>query len=569
MSRIRVLPPKVVNLIAAGEIVDRPSSVVKELIENSLDAGAEHITVETRGDGRELIRVTDDGMGMAEEDAVVAFERHATSKVSRVEDLDGITTMGFRGEALPSIAAVSEMEVLTRAGAEDIATRVLMREGNLVSVDKAPRAVGTTISVSNLFFNTPARAKFLKTKPTELRHITRTFASLAMCQYDRAMKLIRNRRVILSLPRVESIEERVGGILGRGFAESSISVNLSSEYLQVCGFLSRPEEARSSSGSVNTFVNSRPVESRLIVRAICDAYGHTLKRNKYPTGVVLITVNPSEVDFNVHPTKKQVKFRREREVRGFIFKAVQAALSTRRVVPPLIGDRFREGAGAGPAPARPVPLLSKQKILVSEPETKYRVPRTREPESEVTPIVQIKNSYILAESDAEFFLIDQHAAHERVLYEEARARLEGEAPTAQKLLFPETIEVGAEEEEVIDEYLEDIVRMGFDVRKFGRRTYVVEAVPALLKEGIRRTILSNMVEEVIETRSESDDMKHVLAAAFACKAAIKAGDSLAEPEIRSLLDRLFASRMPFACPHGRPTTIRLSWEEIEKRFLRR
>jgi DNA mismatch repair protein MutL len=213
--------------------------------------------------------------------------------------------------------------------------------------------------------------------------------------------------------------------------------------------------------------------------------------------------------------------------------------------------------------------LSKQKILVSEPETKYRVPRTREPESEVTPIVQIKNSYILAESDAEFVLIDQHAAHERVLYEEARARLEGEAPTAQKLLFPETIEVGAEEEEVIDEYLEDIVRMGFDVRKFGRRTYVVEAVPALLKEGIRRTILSNMVEEVIETRSESDDMKHVLAAAFACKAAIKAGDSLAEPEIRSLLDRLFASRMPFACPHGRPTTIRLSWEEIEKRFLRR
>ncbi len=557
-----------VNMIAAGEVVDRPSSVVKELVENAIDAGATEITVEIKGDGRELIKVSDNGVGLTEDDAVVAFKRHATSKVTSVDDLDRITTMGFRGEALPSIASVSELELLTRPQDDDVATLLVLRGGKLDEQSKASRAPGTSIKVMNLFYNAPARAKFLKSKATELRHITRTFATHAMSHYWITMKLIRDRRVILSLPRVESIEERVGGILGRNFGESSISVNVSNEYLQLGGFLSRPEEARSSSGHISVFVNSRPVESKTILGAIRAAYGNTLRRNRYPTGVVLISLDPAEVDINVHPTKRQVRFRREREVADFVRRAVQSAMTSRKMVPPLIAPLQGRPRTDAPVRPHPVEIHSKEGILIRHPQPRYDVVKGKSG-TEVTPIVQIKNSYVLAESEAEFYLVDQHAAHERVLYEEAKAHLKGSDPVAQKLLFPETLEVTPEEEDVIDEHLDGIRKMGFDLRKFGKRTYVVEAVPASLKEAMRKSILTDLVDEFIETRSQSDDMHHLLAAAFACKAAIKAGDRLSVEETRSLLDRLFSTRMPFACPHGRPTMIRLSWEEIERRFLRR
>jgi DNA mismatch repair protein MutL len=568
MRNIRVLPAKIINMIAAGEVVDRPSSVVKELIENSIDAGATYITVEIKGDGRELIKVSDDGSGMGEAEAELAFERHATSKISSIEDLDNITTMGFRGEALPSIASVSEVEVVTRRDDDEVATRLVLRGGTVEDHTKDVRAPGTTIKVMNLFYNAPARAKFLKSKPTEVRHITRTFATHAISHYWIAMKLIRDRRVILSLPVVESIEERIGGILGRSFGENSIPVNVSDEYIQICGFLSRPEEARSTSGHISVFVNGRPVESRSIVGAICGAYGNTLKRNRYPTGVILIKIDPSDVDVNVHPTKRQIRFRREKAVRDVVWRAVQSALSSRKMIPPLLARTTSDTMRRRPMPMEPIPLLSKKQILVSEAKAGYAVKRHEAP-SGIIPIIQIKSSYILAESESEFYLIDQHAAHERVLYEEARSQLEGAEPVVQNLLFPETVEVTPEEEDVIDEHLEGIRKMGFDLRKFGRRTYVIEAVPTLLKEAMRKTILTDMIDEFLEIRSRSHDAAHLLAAAFACKAAIKAGDRLTEAEVKSLLDRLFSAKMPFACPHGRPTMIRLSWEEIERRFLRR
>ncbi len=568
MPRIKILSQKIVNMIAAGEVVDRPSSVVKELIENSMDAGATQITVETKGDGRELIKVTDDGVGMSEEDVTIAFERHATSKIDSVEDIDSIRTMGFRGEALPSIASVSEIEIVTRQEGEELATRLVLIGGEIQKTEKTSAPLGTTIKVMNLFFNAPARAKFLKSRATEIRHITKTFATHSISQYPISMKLIRDRRVILSLPGVDTIEERIGGILGRSFGENSIPVNVSDEYIQFCGFLSRPEEARSSSGYISIFINGRPVESKLILGAVCGAYGNTLRRNRYPTGVILIDISPAEVDFNVHPTKRQIRFRREKDVRTFVWRAVQSALTTRKMIPPLIA---RPPAGEKrdiPAATPTMQLLGKKDILVSEPSPSYKI-TTAEPEAGVHPIVQIKNSYILAESDAEFYLIDQHAAHERVLYEEARSHLEGAEPVVQKLLFPEKIEVTPEAEDVIEEHLDRLRKMGFDLRKFGKRTIVVEAVPAHIKEAMQKAILTDVVDEVIETRSQSDDIQHLLAAAFACKAAIKAGDKMSYEEVKTLLERLFVSRMPFACPHGRPTMIRLSWDEIERRFLRR
>jgi DNA mismatch repair protein MutL len=568
MARIRILPDKIINRIAAGEVVDRPSAVVKELIENSLDAGATRIGVETKGDGRQLIKITDNGIGMSEEDAVLAFERHATSKISSMEDLDRITTMGFRGEALSSIASVAEVEVVTRTAEEEAASRLVIRGGKVEERSKTSRAPGTTIGVANLFYNAPARAKFMKTRATEVRHITRTFARHAMTQYRISMRLIRDRKVILSLPAVDSIEERIRGILGTNFGENSIPVDVSDEYIHLCGFLSRPEEARSSSGYTSIFVNDRPVESRLILGATCEAYGHALKRNKYPTGVILVKIDPSEVDFNVHPTKKQVRFRRERDVRRFVFRAVQSALTSRKMVPPLISRPARSRTAVKDSGTGWIPLRSGKEIFVSEPKKEYRAPKPVI-EPQVVAIAQIKSSYILAESDDEFYLIDQHAAHERVLYEEAKLSLEGQEPVVQKLLFPETVEVTPEEEDLIDEHIEDIRKMGFDVRKFGRRTYVVEAVPALLRKSLQKTILNEMVDEVIETRADSDDMHHLLAAGLACRAAIKAGDRLSAEEIQALVDQLFKTRLPTACPHGRPAMIRLSWEEIERRFLRR
>ena len=569
MGKIKILSDRIVNLIAAGEVVDRPSSVVKELIENAIDAGATQIMVEIKGDGRQLIRVSDDGVGLAEEDVALAFERHATSKIASAEDLDRITTMGFRGEALSSIASVSEVEIVTRTGDDEVATRLVVRGGKVEETSKTSRSPGTTVSVANLFYNAPARAKFLKTKATELRHITRTFAQHAMTQYSVSMKLIRDRRVILSLPAVDSIEERIRGILGSNFGENSMAVDVADEHIQVCGFLSRPEEARTSSGYTSIFVNARPVESRLIIRAVCDAYGNTLKSNRYPTGVILVSIDPGEVDFNVHPTKKQVRFRNEGDVRRFVFRAVQSALQSRRMVPPMIGRPHRSASSQRDAGAGHIPLMSKQEIFVQEAPKQYRPAARPRTDAEVTAIAQIKNSYILAESEMEFYLIDQHAAHERVLYEQIKTNLEGREPVSQNLLFPESVHATPEEEDLIDEHMEAIKRMGFDLRKFGRRTYVVEAVPALLKAPLQKTILNEMVDEVLATRAESDDMHHLLAAGFACRGAIKAGDKQSPAEIQALLDQLFKSKMPFACPHGRPTMIRLSWEEIERRFLRR
>jgi DNA mismatch repair protein MutL len=571
MGTVKVLPNKMINLIAAGEVVDRPYSVVKELLENSIDAGANHIGVEIKGDGRQLIRVIDDGCGMSEEDAKLAFERYATSKVDTPDDLDNINTMGFRGEALPAIAGVSEVDLVTRSAGDDFATRVVVRGGSIEEVTRASREPGSTISVTNLFYNAPARAKFLKTRATEVRHITRTFATHAMSHHWISMKLIRDRKTVLSLPAVDSVEERMGGILGKNFGENSIPVDFADEYIHLCGFLSRPEDARATRGQTSIFINRRPVDSRLLFGAIRDAYGTLLKNSRYPTGVILIEISPREVDFNVHPAKREVKFRREREVRQFVYHAVQSALTTRRMIPPIITRPPKEMRPAirRPAPREPVNLKSNQGIFVSEARPTY-TPEPREaPTAAVSAIVQLKNSYILAQSAEEFYLIDQHAAHERVLYEEVKARLDGKDPTSQKLLFPETVEVSPEEEEFIDEHIDQIRQVGFDVRKFGDRTYVVEAVPALLREGARNALLAEIVDEVIELRSQSEDIKHVIAASVACKAALKAGDRLNDEEVDSLIKRLFETRMPFACPHGRPTMIRLSWEEIERRFLRR
>jgi len=437
-------------------------------------------------------------------------------------------------------------------------------------VAKASRPVGTTIRVTDLFYNAPARAKFLKSKPTEVRHITKTFATLAISHYRIGMRLVRDRKVVLSLPAVESIEERVGSILGKSFGENSIALNVSDEHVQLCGFLSRPEEARTSSGAISIFVNRRPVENKVIFRAVCDAYGHTLVRNRYPTGVILISVDPAEADFNVHPTKREVKFRREREVREFVCKAVASALTSRKMIPPLIAGPPMRATHDAP-PIDRASLFGRSKILALEPRATYAASKIRKTEtaSQVLPIVQIRDSYILAASDQEFYLIDQHAAHERVLYEEVKRHLDGAEPVMQELLFPETLEVTPEEEDVIDEHFDKIKRIGFDLRKFGKRTYVVEAVPALFKENSRRRVLADIIDEVIENRSQSDDIHHLLAAAFACKGAAKAGDRMNDEEIRSLVERLFASRMPLACPHGRPTMIRLSWDEIERRFLRK
>jgi DNA mismatch repair protein MutL len=570
MPKIKILDSRTINMIAAGEVVDRPSSVVKELVENAIDAGAGQITVETKGEGREMIRVSDDGVGMTEEDARLAFERHATSKIASADDLDDIRTMGFRGEALAAIASVSEVELVTRVEDEAVATKLTVRAGKIEEVAKASRPVGTTIRVTDLFYNAPARAKFLKSKPTEVRHITKTFATLAISHYRIGMRLVRDRKVALSLPAVESIEERVGSILGKSFGENSIALNVSDEHVQLCGFLSRPEEARTSSGAISIFVNRRPVENKVIFRAVCDAYGNTLIRNRYPTGVILISVEPAEADFNVHPTKREVKFRREREVREFVCKAVASALTSRKMIPPLIAGpptRARHGA----PPIERASLFGRSKILAMEPRPAYATRKIGKAEgtSQVLPIVQIRDSYILAASDQEFYLIDQHAAHERVLYEEVKGHLDGARPVMQELLFPETLEVTPEEEDVIDEHFDKIKRIGFALRKFGKRTYVVEAVPALFKENSRRRVLADIIDEVIENRSQSDDIHHLLAAAFACKGAAKAGDRMNDDEIRSLVERLFASRMPLACPHGRPTMIRLSWDEIERRFLRK
>lgn len=568
ISKIKILPESLMKRIAAGEVVERPASAVKELMENAIDAGATSISLWIKDSGMRLIQVTDDGEGMAEEDALLCCERHATSKISRVEDLDGIRTLGFRGEALASIGSVSRMTIMTRTAETEEGTQVCIEEGKIREVQKVATPRGTTVAVKDLFSFVPARRKFLKSPTTELRHIASVFRRMALSHHDIDFSLVVEDEKTMDLRR-STREHRLRDLLGEDVQSRMIPIRKELAGISVEGFVSPPGEGKKNRENQFFFLNGRYIINRSLMHAVLSSYGPRLGRHEYPVFLLFLETDPRQVDVNVHPTKIEVRFSDERYVYEVVKKTIQEALRRPAAVPDL-QLISRRGKMKGPAFQRyPASedygqlTLEVQRPAIGERRVEYGMASGEKPS-----LWQIHNRYILSQIKSGLTIIDQHAAHERILYERALKSILDNAGLSQQLLFPQTVQLSHEDYLILTEILPTLQKIGFGLKEFGKNTVVIEAVPVEVKTGEERDLLSGILDTFKEMRRETMDAYDAVARSFACKSAVKSGASLSLQEMASLIDQLFATQEPFFCPHGRPTVVNLSLEEIDKRFGR-
>jgi DNA mismatch repair protein MutL len=542
---IRILASEVVSKIAAGEVVDRPASVVKELVENSLDAGATQISVETQDGGVRLIRVTDNGSGILAADVERAFHRYATSKIETLTDLEKISTLGFRGEALPSIASAADVEILTRADTDTAATYLRLRSSNISNRDKRTRPQGTTVIVHHLFRNVPARLKFLKSATTESGHIANLVSQYALAFPDVRFNLVVDGRLSLQTSGNGSLEDVVAEVYGLEVARQMLKIDETNQIPGVSGLVSPPSLSRSSRSYLSFFVNRRWVSSSLLARATEDAYHGLLMTGKHPIAILNISLPPQELDINVHPTKRDVKFRNSQIVYAAVQKSIQKVLIK-----------------------APTPEVKTGAPSVTPPQSLWTVKGTEPVSLPILRVVgQLASSYIMAEGPEGLYLIDQHAAHERVLFEKILAQRAQKKIEIQGLLEPLSLELTPQQEEVLKKKAELLGEFGFNLEHFGARSYLLKAIPAVMKEGNLAEAVSTLLDSLaIEEEPAKRDEK--IAQSVACHSAVKAGHSLNPDEMRELIKQLEQTRQPRTCPHGRPTMIHLSSRQLEKEFGR-
>jgi len=545
MGGITVLPESVINKIAAGEVIERPASVVKELIENSIDAGARHIDVEIREGGKSLIRVKDDGKGMSPEDARIACLRHSTSKISSAEDLCSISTLGFRGEALASIAAVSRMRLLTKERGSSVGILLEYEGGMLVKDEAAGCPEGTIIEVHDLFFNTPARKKFQKSIMIETSRIADIIERYALADSMLHMKLISNGKVMIELPPSDHLS-RFSGILGQEAAGSLVMFN--AEHMH--GAVSRPSFTRGDRSGQTLFVNGRYVKSKAITDAVYEGYRSMLFVGRHPVFVVYLELDKSRTDVNVHPTKSEIRIEREKELCEGITTAVRMALVGETLIP-------EQSPRQTQLEYQPVEASSQQVLTVKEETLKLE----RLPSMRIVGVVG--KTYIIAETGSGMILIDQHAAAERVMYEKLRGREDG--VKKQSLLAPVAVELEPSVFELALSARETLDKAGFETEAFGRNELLVRTKPHGLA-GLGKEELADLIHSIASDEKLRKDESAVIMAA--CKASIKAGDEITLPEIRDLIEKLEKRELPYTCPHGRPVSIQISYKEIEKMFKR-
>ncbi|MGA7677809.1 MAG: DNA mismatch repair endonuclease MutL [Dehalococcoidia bacterium] len=542
---IRILAREVISKIAAGEVVERPASVVKELVENALDAGATQIAVEAQGGGISLIRVTDNGSGMPANDVELAFHRYATSKIDTLTDLEKISTLGFRGEALPSIATVAEVEILTKADVDAASTYLYLKNGSVTKREKRSRPQGTTATVHRLFRNFPARLKFLKSATTENGHIANVLSQYALAFPEVKFNLILDGRLTLKTPGNGSLRDVVAEVYGLEIAKRLLEIGGTDQVLSVTGLVSPPSLARSSRGYLSFFVNRRWVRSSLLARAAEDAYHSLLMTGKHPIVILNVSVISQEIDVNIHPTKTEVKFRNSQ----IVYTAIQKSLAKVLV-------------------KAPPPKIKADTTSFTPPPSLWTV---KDAETASLPILrvlgQLASNYIMAEGPEGLYLIDQHAAHERVLFEKILSQRSQQKIEIQGLLEPVNIELSPKQEEVLKMKCELLSEFGFSLEPFGTRSYLLRAVPAMMKGGnlaeAVRTLLDSLAAEEEPSKREEN-----IAQSVACHSAVKAGQSLTAEEMRELIKQLEQTNQPRTCPHGRPTMIHLSSRQLEKEFGR-
>ena len=591
--RIAILPDTVANRIAAGEVVERPASVVKELLENALDAKATAVAVSIEAGGKTLVRVADDGEGMGREDALLALDRHATSKIRAAEELVGIGTFGFRGEALPSIAAVSRFELETAAAGDPVGTRLVATGGLVSAVEDAVRRPGTTVTVRSLFFNTPARRKFLRSARSETRASVDAVTTLALALPRLGVAMLADGKQVVEALPAPSLAERAAQVLGRRFAATLLPVAHEAGAARITGLVQRPAEASPTGRVAYLFVNGRPIRDHFLVRAAERGYRATVPAGSRPSVILVLELPPADVDVNVHPAKLEVRFRDRYALEAAVEEAVHRALGDVASAAPL-GEGAKmpwehlavtTGARAGAAPSAELTseeteglgLLDSDGLDVAD-ETEVAADREAwtEPSLEVDGgrrirvLAQVHESYILVEAADALLIVDQHSAHERILYERTMRALESGAESAQQLLFPLTFEFTPAELDAIEAHAEQLAKLGWQLEPFGGRTIAVHAVPAPHARFDAGRCLKDVVADLAGGRfgGLANPLER-FASTFACRAAIKAGQALTAQEMEELVDRLFRAELPAHDVHGRPTIVQLPLGELERRFGRR
>lgn len=605
MSKIRILSDALASQVAAGEVVERPAAVIRELMENSLDAGATNISVEVQRGGTAMIRITDDGVGMDREDALLCIERHATSKIRTKEDLAAIATFGFRGEALPSIASVSRFRLATRQQESLSGTEVEIMGGKLSGVKDHGGAVGTVIEVRSLFFNVPARRKFLRTEATEYAHIEQQFRTHAIANSHVTFTLVRDGGVAFHLPGTQETLERIRGLAGDELANRLIKVErMESQGISVWGFIGGPGLSRSSRQQQITFLNGRPIESQPINYGLREGFHTTLMKGQYPVTFLFLEMNAEAFDINVHPAKKEVRFHDGFAVRDTVAKAVRHALEnanklpegrsaslrmiTPAIVPPqqqsfalpstvhsssiAILRQLELEASSRPAPHPPgKPFDTK---IDSPPQPLIENTPVYAPEKPTMPVFRIigvlHRLYVLMENTDGLVLMDQHAAHERVNFEKMRKAMEQGGVPSQRLLMPLMLQTSPRDGDILKRHLDSLARLGIEAEPFGTNTFKIEALPTFLKTDDPLAWLDQVIEELQSLSSKSSSLRlgEDMIATTVCRHSVKANDKLSIPEIQALLEDLFACEMPYCCPHGRPTLIQMSIHELERKFGR-
>lgn len=564
-------------MIAAGEVVEGPSSVVKELVENAIDAGATEIAIDVKGGGSDLIRVADNGCGMGHDDALSSFNRFATSKLSTASDLESISTLGFRGEALPSISSVSRVRLVTCEEGSVEGTEINVVAGEIKDVRPAARARGTTVDVTSLFFNTPARRKFLKSDRVEVRKVLDLMTEYAVLYTSIRFDLAVDGKLVLGLMPTDGLMERVAGILGGSAVRDTLPVSSTSEGYRIEGLVGKPSIAKPRPSQQVISVNGRPIRSRLLSAAVRSGYAELLPRNRHPVVFILLTIDGSEVDVNVHPTKREVRFGDSRKMFGLIEKAVRDALMSQDTAPTL--STYDAEAVDGPEQStRSAPAAVAQELAfpveIREAGRGHADDGLAGADGQVddqhAKFWQLHQSYVFVQTREGVLVIDQHAAHERVLYEKARVTLSGAAAAgpSQQLLFPVAVELSPGEWESLDDVRPLLDKLGFTIGEMSGRTVMLEAVPGAFPRWPHDRILHDILTDLPSGRTDVRDLVESIATTVACKAAIKAGDRLTLEEMRALVDQLFATELPYSCPHGRPTFMRMTTDELNKRFGR-
>ena len=605
MSEIALLSQETIDKIAAGEVIERPSSVVKELVENAIDAGATAITVEIKEGGISFIRFTDNGCGIEQKEVPLAFLRHSTSKIRSAEDLLCVHSLGFRGEALSSIAAVSRVELITKTAAALTGTRYLIEGSKEISVEEIGAPEGTTFLVRDLFFNTPARRKFLKTAQTEGTYISDMLEKLALSHPDISFKYINNNQTRLHTSGNGNKKDLIYHIYGREIAASLLEVNYEGEFFSLSGYIGKPVINRGNRNYENYFINGRYIKSTILSKAIEEAYKSFLMQHQYPFTVLYFTFPGETLDVNVHPTKMELRFDHNQEIYKALCDEIYAVLSHKELIPEVPVEEKTSSAKPVHIYKEPIPEpFEKRRIneirQPQEPKTYIReevlpvkpLPQKKESQKEesqkqisledVSPafmteaarkkyhiIGQLFQTYWLIEYEDKLYIIDQHAAHEKVLYERTMARLKEKDLTSQAISPPIVLSLDAKEEEMLDKYREEICRLGYEVEPFGGREYMISAVPDNLYHIDMKDLFIEMLDDFSDmSGKQTPELILEKVASMSCKAAVKGNDKLSLAEINALIDELLTLENPFNCPHGRPTIISMSKYEIEKKFKR-